>query len=463
MISKNEKLHLSFNGPFITDFSFHSGELLQYGYYKFREQLLEALLKGTSEDWRCPILRERLPRNHQSLLPHILVERHMEGEDLNKQLFNYDLPAFFGIDIENKEIIPNKGDYKITYTVNSITIRFTEFGCGSCIIDGTLTPSEDTCFDSLRIAGELLADKIKIFERMIKETGAVLRHHANQDFMSEATILHPTQSLVDDMVMRKSLPDYYKFVNTPRIFRIPCKTAQDFKEKRKVARSLLITTAEDYTDDISLNTNMVAYLGSGSSVCIYDEAKTENVDATVLNRIHPVMNLFYFLTESLTNNLFLLNNLTNLTANKLIEDIITPNNLEKRTNEILEYKALIDYFIARYKSYDNYLFPQGLKAWRQLESLWEVEDRQNALTDQLQESHQIYDRLRDRINNSYNRKITIFLAFFTLLSMLSVIVDTVDFTQEDTLVMPSAIRLATLATMASAFIIMALLIARRKK
>lgn len=53
--------------------------------------------------------------------------------------------------------------------------------------------------------------------------------------------------------------------------------------------------------------------------------------------------------------------------------------------------------------------------------------------------------------------------FFTLLSMLSVIVDTVSFTQEDGLVFPSIVRIVILIGMALLFVTIATLLAKVKK
>jgi hypothetical protein len=56
----------------------------------------------------------------------------------------------------------------------------------------------------------------------------------------------------------------------------------------------------------------------------------------------------------------------------------------------------------------------------------------------------IYNRIRENLNHLQNKRIGTFMLAFTLISTLSVIVDTVDFTQGADLKYPSIIRIAVL-------------------
>lgn len=112
-----------------------------------------------------------------------------------------------------------------------------------------------------------------------------------------------------------------------------------------------------------------------------------------------IINLFYYATETLITNIFLLNNTINLSKVSGQQNIFSNSNLlEQETNAVVEYKAQIDYFLARYNNYDNYLAPQSLRVWREIEELWEATDRQMALKDQLKMTDQIYARLNTQIS-----------------------------------------------------------------
>ena len=120
--------------------------------------------------------------------------------------------------------------------------------------------------------------------------------------------------------------------------------------------------------------------------------------STIFN-ILSIINLFYYATETLTTNIFLLNNTINLSKVSGQQNIFSNSNLlEQETNAVVEYKAQIDYFLARYNNYDNYLAPQSLRVWREIEELWEATDRQMALKDQLKMTDQIYARLNTQIS-----------------------------------------------------------------
>ena len=68
----------------------------------------------------------------------------------------------------------------------------------------------------------------------------------------------------------------------------------------------------------------------------------------------------------------------------------------------------------------------------------------------------IYRRIMESLSHLYDKRLGTFVLAFTLISTLSVIVDTVDFTQGGELTSPSLLRIGVLLAMAAIVLFLAI-------
>ena len=132
------------------------------------------------------------------------------------------------------------------------------------------------------------------------------------------------------------------------------------------------------------------------------------------------------------------------------------------SRQIVDFQSQISFFRAVYDDYDNYLDPQSLKIWHEVEECWQTRDRLEGLDTKMLQTEKIYDRIMRDLGNLHNKRLTMFVLIFTVLSMLSVIVDTVDFTQGGELSPPSMLRLALLGMMALTVVLLAHMLSKSK-
>ncbi|MBW7910516.1 MAG: hypothetical protein H3C49_04460, partial [Alphaproteobacteria bacterium] len=234
-----------------------------------------------------------------------------------------------------------------------------------------------------------------------------------------------------------------------RVFTVACANENEFGAQSAACRALVYSEQAEKLEDVSIAPGLSVYPGNGNSAVVYTPAQTAGAD--VLTAMIRVQNVFYVTAEDIDRDLFYLAN--ELDRRKHTQDMRL---LERQSRIIVEYQSKISLFNAVYDDFDNHLDPQSLRVWHALESAWATRDRFRNLTTKLDMIDKIYHRIMESLSHLYDKRLGTFVLAFTLISTLSVIVDTVDFTQGGDLQAPSVLRLSVLFAMAAVVLFLAI-------
>lgn len=450
-LARGQSRRMVFNGPMRSGLVLDTRALLTQGYGPFQSQLLSGLRDMVSGEWRVPDAPLRQSgmkidvdtRRGATLIPEFFIARRLRGDVLQDVLTEYALPARIAPQV--KSGIEADG----VFHLHALDVHMYDLGYASAIFDGEMTAARDLTLPEFRDLCETISSSMNIyvplfcgmFDKVAKALPADLAlfnfHDGQQkdDFWQHVSFGHDIGTLF--------------WVH--RVFTLAAGNAQEYSALKDAARVLVYSAQAEQLSDSSINDAMAVYAGSGNSAVIYDRAKIMDADAMVLAHMVRIQNVFYVTAEDIDRDLFYLSN--ELDRRKHTRDMRL---LERQSRIIVEYQSKISLFNAIYDDFDNHLDPQALKIWHALEQAWATRDRLRNLADKLDMIDKIYRRIMESLSHLYDKRLGTFVLAFTLISTLSVIVDTVDFTQGDELTSPSLLRIGVLLAMAGVVLFLAI-------
>lgn len=431
-ISKNQRRDVAFNGPMRSGLVIDSRALLSKGYAAYQQEFAASMEIAHPGDWHVPGGRSRSnrmridadTRRGSTIIPGYFIGRTLEGEDLEAELRKHNMPAIV------------KHSESCQFHIAAIDLRLYDMGYASATFIGEVEALTNLTMEQYRIAVEkasselagfrpLYLDMLERVASALKPEFIIANFHGGQK--NEYWVNSSLATGVADLFW------------VHRVFSVACADDKEFAALKAPCKQLIFSEQAELIEDASIVTGMAAYPGNGNSAVVYNAATVKPEQTAALLSMARAQNIFYVAAEDIDRDLFHLSN--DLDRQKHSQDM---GLLERQSELIVEYQSKVTLFKAVYDDFDNSLDPQGLKIWHALEHSWHTRDRFSNLNTKLELVEKIYNRIRDNLAHLQNKKLGTFMLAFTLISTLSVIVDTVDFTQGQGLQAPSALRIGVL-------------------
>ncbi|MEZ0261449.1 MAG: hypothetical protein ACAH80_10595 [Alphaproteobacteria bacterium] len=433
-ITKGQRREMAYNGPMRSGLVIDSRALLVKGYENYQMELLAKLNPAGSGQWYAPHMQNRGnrmqidvdTRRGRTIIPGYFIARGIAGEALASLLAQKGLPARL-----------DSPDKAATFHISAIDLRLYDMGYGSVTFAGELEAHGDMSVEEYRDAAEKIGSALADFRPLFISTFEQVSAEVSTEFVALSFHgLRPTNAYWRNSHLGQNIGDLF-WVH--RLFSIECQNHQQFLRKKDLCKRLVVSEAAETLEDMSIDPHMAIYPGNGNSAVIFEKGKPKPQDINTLTSMVRAQNIFYVAAEDIDRDMFYLSN--ELDRQKHSKNMSL---LEKQSEVIVDYQSKVTFFKAIYDDFDNSLDPQGLKVWHALEKSWATRDRFTNMNTKLELVEKIYNRIRENLNHLQNKRIGTFMLAFTLISTLSVIVDTVDFTQGADLKYPSIIRIAVL-------------------
>ncbi len=433
-LAKHHRRDMAFNGPMRSGLVIDSRALLAKGYAEQQAEISTRIDIAHPGEWYTPGSKARGnrmkidadTRRGSTIIPGYFIGRTLEGEELEAALAAYSLPP-----------VVRHGE-NCAFHIASIDLRLYDMGYGSVTFTGEIEALQNLTLDQYRVTVEKASSELTAYRPLFLET-----------FEKVAKALQPEFTIANFHGGNKNV----YWVNSSlsqgvgdlfwvhRVFSVACDDAKDYARLKDACKKLIFSEHADLVADTSITQGLSAYPGNGNSAAVYNkEAIKPEQTGTLLSMIRA-QNIFYVAAEDIDRDLFYLSN--DLDRQKHSRDMSL---LENQSEIIVEYQSKVTLFKAVYDDFDNSLDPQALKIWHALEQAWHTRDRFDNLNTKLELVEKIYNRVRENLNHLQSKRLGLFMLAFTLISTLSVIVDTVDFTQGQGLQAPSLLRVGVLIT-----------------
>lgn len=434
-MQKGQRREMAYNGPMRSGLVIDSRALLVRGYEVYQTELLGKLNPAGSGEWYAPHMQNRGnrmqidvdTRRGRTILPGYFVARGLSGDALSSLLARHNLKAAL-----------EAPDHAATFHIQAIDIRLYDMGYGSATFTGEIEAHQDLSVEEYRDAAEKIGSALADFRPIFIGTFEQVSAAVDNTFVALSFHgLRPTNSYWRNSHLGQNIGDLF-WVH--RLFSIECQNHQQFARKKELCKRLVVSEAAEALEDMSIDPHMAVYPGNGNSAVIFEKGKPKPQDINTLASMVRAQNIFYVAAEDIDRDMFYLSN--ELDRQKHSKNM---GLLEKQSEVIVDYQSKVTFFKAIYDDFDNSLDPQGLKVWHALEKSWATRDRFTNMNTKLELVEKIYNRIRENLNHLQNKRLGVFMLAFTLISTLSVIVDTVDFTQGADLKYPSLVRIGVLA------------------
>jgi len=449
-LAKNQRCDMAYNGPMRSGLIIDARTLVADGYAQYQHKLTAEM----GAEWYAPgsVARGNHmqidvdTRRGRTIIPGYFIGRLLSGDAMTSALQLLSLPA----DVTLADTC--------RFIIHSIDVRLYDMGYGSVTFKGELEALRDLTLDEYRAAAENAGSALSDWRPLYMDTfhkvlDAIKPGYIVASFLGDT----PDKGYWSASCLAHGLGDLF-WVH--RLFTVSCDNEAAFSTLRDRARHLVYSEQAELLEDSAIVPGVALFPGNGNSVAVFDKSRAKASDTNTLASMVRAQNIFYVAAEDIDRDLFHLSN--NLDRHKHSNDMTL---LERQSRVIVEYQSKVTLFKSVYDDFDNSLDPQGLKVWHALEKAWHTRDRFNNLNTKLDLVEKIYNRIRDNLNHLQNKRLGVFMLAFTLISTLSVIVDTVDFTQGGALQAPSALRVGVLIILLSglAFFALRLLDHRKEK
>lgn len=451
-LAAGQSCEMAFNGPMRSGLVVDSRSLLVKDYGGYQTALLKTLQDLFSGDWYAPDMPARGngmkididTKRGTTVIPEFFIGRRLVDEPLVDILAEYGLRGTVWPERAGK-IAQDDGCFKI----NQIDIRMHDLGYASVVFNGVIEAARDLTLSEYRDLAEHIGSELNEYREVFNGT-----------FEKVAKAVDPEYALFNfhDGIEKEEFWRQVSFGHAigtlfwvHRLFTIGCDGENEFMSRRETCKALVYSEQADHLEDASIRADMAFYPGNGNSAVIFDRRTAPLSEVDVLTEMVRVQNVFYVTAEDIDRDLFYLAN--ELDRRKHSEDMKV---LERQSRIIVEYQSKISLFTSVYDDYDNHLDPQSIKVWHALEHAWQTRDRFRNLDSKLDMIDKIYRRIMESLSHLYDKRLGTFVLAFTLISTLSVIVDTVDFTQGGDLGPPSVLRIIVLGAMAAIVLFLAI-------
>ena len=446
-LPKQQRRDMTFNGPMRSGLVIDSRALLAKGYAAYQQEFVAGMAGG---HWYTPTqgLRgnkmkiDADTRRGNTIIPGYFAGRTLEDKELAAALAAHQLP----------QALQHEND--CLFHIHAIDIRLYDMGYGSVTFEGEIEALRDLTMDEFRVAAEKASSLLSSYRPLYVETferaaGKLLPEYTLASFYGSRKNSYWSNSSIF-----QGIGDLF-WVH--RVFHVACSDGDELE--KQAAKQLIFSEQAHLIEDASVIPGLSVYPGNGNSAEVYDAAAIQPKQLGTLLSMVRAQNIFYVAAEDIDRDLFFLSN--ELDRQKHSQDMKL---LERQSEIIVEYQSKVTLFKAVYDDFDNSLDPQGLKIWHALEKAWHTRDRFDNLNTKLELVEKIYNRIRENLNHLQNKKLGLFMLAFTLISTLSVIVDTVDFTtQGDSLQAPSILRIGVLLATLALVVVFAFSLLKRDR
>lgn len=440
---------MTFNGPMRSGLVIDSRALLAKGYVAYQQEFAAAMAGGQGH-WYTPAHGARGnkmkidadTRRGNTIIPGYFAGRVLEEKDLSDVLAALNLP----------QTLRHEND--CVFHIHAIDIRLYDMGYGSATFVGEIEALRDLTMDEYRVAAEKASSLLSAYRPLFQATFEAAAGKLSSEYTLASFYGSGKNAYWANSSIFQGIGDLF-WVH--RVFHVPC--ADDYEMQKHSSKQLIFSEQAHLIEDASVIPHLSVYPGNGNSAEVYDTGAVQPKQLGTLLSMVRAQNIFYVAAEDIDRDLFYLSN--ELDRQKHSQDMKL---LERQSEIIVEYQSKVTLFKAVYDDFDNSLDPQGLKIWHALEKAWHTRDRFDNLNTKLELVEKIYDRIRENLNHLQNKKLGLFMLAFTLISTLSVIVDTVDFTtQGDSLQAPSIIRIGVLLATLALVVIFAFSLLKRDR
>ncbi|TVQ84945.1 MAG: hypothetical protein EA357_01770 [Micavibrio sp.] len=457
-LTKDHTHQVSFNGPIRTGLFLESKKFLATGYHEFQKEFMNTLSNVAHGIWGASNFltygdgSEVLPDTVRGfpIVPQYFITRILKDDALLEKLEILELkPSIDALPFRDENAPPMPDDPKIedepppaSFLISSIEIRMNDFGYGSVIFNGVIRAHQDLSIVEFKDVCKSVGARLNDYSELFSTTFETVWQNTPKDILSDAAFVSNLKAQQNNQYLGHQ-KEIGKIINTVCVYEICCKDEESFQAAKEAYTAQIFIKDEKYTQDASLDEeNMAVFIGHHNHIVIYKENTVTQWQRSLLRRVLQVKNVFYTMFEEISENLIHINSSINL-------DDAHPNPqlLEEKARILVEYHARTEFFRGVYDDYDNHLDPQSLKILRTIEDTWETHDRIYALKNQLELAKNIHDRLVQDLNAVHQKKLGAFILIFTVLGMISVIINLVEFTQAPDLGEPNTLRLATLMLM----------------
>ena len=433
-LAKNHRRDMAFNGPMRSGLVIDSRALLARGYAEQQAEITGRIDIAHTGEWYTPGSKARGnrmkidadTRRGSTIIPGYFIGRTLEGEDLEAALKAHNLSATL------------KHGENCVFHITGIDVRLYDMGYGSATFIGEIEALQNLTLEQYRVTVEKASSELTAYRPIFLETFEKVA----KALATEFTIANFHGGNKNVYWVNSSLSQGVgDLFWVHRVFSVACEDAKEYARLKESCKKLIFSEHADLVADTSITQGLSAYPGNGNSACIYNSEIVKPDQIGTLLSMVRAQNIFYVAAEDIDRDLFYLSN--DLDRQKHSRDMTL---LENQSEIIVEYQSKVTLFKAVYDDFDNSLDPQALKIWHALEQAWHTRDRFDNLNTKLELVEKIYNRVRENLSHLQNKRLGLFMLAFTLISTLSVIVDTVDFTQGQGLQAPSLLRLAVLVT-----------------
>lgn len=453
-LTKDHTHPVSFNGPIRTGLFLESKRFLASGYHEFQKEFMNTLsnvahgIWGASNFFTYSDGGEVQPDTVRGfpIIPQYFITRILKDSALLEKLQELDLksqidaPPFRDENAPPTFEDPPEGHDTppATFLISSIEIRMNDFGYGCVIFNGAVRAHQDLTILEFKEVCKSIGKQLNNYSDLFLKTFETVWTNTPKDIISNTAFVSNLKAQQNNQYLGHQ-KEIGKIIAVICVYEIPCKTEEAFQEAKELYTSQIFIRDEKYIEDASLDENMAVFIGHANHIVIYKEGHASQWQRSLLRRVLQVKNVFYTMFEEICENLIHINSSINL-------DDAHPNPalLEEKARILVEYHARTEFLRGVYDDYDNHLDPQSLKILRTIEETWETADRIYALKNQLDLAKNIHDRLVQDLHQVHEKKLGAFILIFTVLGMLTVILELLDFTQLDDLGAPNPMRLLLL-------------------
>lgn len=339
-----------------------------------------------------------------------------------------------------------------TLTIEEILIKFHEFGFCSisfcCRCRGTDGMTVAEFRDAVERGSSMLNSFQALFEGTIKALSDLLQtRHRSLLSPSQDTILDQSEIAFGAQLSTKDAhPGSLRWVH--RIFCIGADSAGQIADCDDDLRRLVFTDSPDQLANCSIGPNARIYASTGNSVRMALARGDRPCWSDTLWEMIETQNVYWAAADVIDDELF--HFVSRISLEKIRGSV---HRLEDRSKDIIDFQEQIIFFRAIYDDFETHLDPESERVWGSIERSWKTLGRFAAIEKKLSILERIYDRVMSDLDQIYNKRLNAVVVAFTLISMISVVIDGIDFTQAGGLHQAQPIRLALLAILAAVLVV----------
>lgn len=293
-----------------------------------------------------------------------------------------------------------------------LTIFLYDYGYASCQIRGRIAATKDLTLPQYRKLAETISSSLPDFTELFQSTVTkvaktlppeyvLLNYHTEQD---------PGDAAWRGTTLRQRIGELF-WVH--RVFSIPCKTIEEFNDKRELCKALAYGGRNAQVKDGSVNPDIAFYPGFGNSCVVYREDAVHEGEISKLRSVVRAKNVFYAALQDMDRDLFYLGN------EAALRRATTAQALEQEMAHMDDALARTGFLKSVYDDYDNQLDPQSILLWDMLRITWIMGDLFRALDQKAARMEKTCDRVAQRLSALQARRMTNLIAVVAGASLLT--------------------------------------------